>query len=145
MTAVTDPHARAVRALGAVFWIAVAVSVVHYADNYFNYSDFPQSVSGPNPSQAVVGLAWVGFTAVGLAGYALLRRDGAESRLALMLLAIYSGSGLVGIGHYTVPGALEMPLWRQAHVVADILCGLAILTLVVVAARGRREPATPAY
>lgn len=142
MTSATG-QAGAVRALGAIFWIAVAVSVVHYADNYFNYSSFPQPESGLSPSRTLVGLAWFGFTAVGLAGYALLRRDGGDSRLALVLLAIYSGSGLVGIGHYTVQGALEMPWWRQAHVVADILCGLAILTLVVVVARGRREPATP--
>lgn len=141
MTSVTDRHARAVRALSAVFWIAVGVSVVHYADNYFNYAGFPQATSGPNPSRTLIGLSWFGFTAVGLAGYALLRRG--ASPLALALLALYSGSGLVGLGHYTVPGALEMPWWRQAHVVADILCGLAILALVALVAlsRGQRQPA----
>jgi hypothetical protein len=80
---------------------------------------------------------------VGLAGYVLLRRG--PSPLALTLLALYSGSGLVGIGHYAVPGALDMPWWRQAHVVADIGCGLAILALVVVVARSSRQPVSAAH
>jgi hypothetical protein len=134
---VTERRARAVRALKVVFWVAVAVSVVHYADNYFNYTSYPQSSSAPNPSRTLIALAWFGFTAVGLAGFALLARG--PSRPALVLLALYSGSGLVGIGHYTVPGALDMPWWRQAHVVADIACALAIVALLVVLARSRRQ------
>lgn len=77
----------------------------------------------------------------GLAGYALLRRGASSLAVAL---ALYSGSGLGGLGHYTVPGALDMPWWRQAHVVADIACGLAILALVVVVARSLRTPARAA-
>jgi hypothetical protein len=139
---VSNRRAQAVRGLKVVFWVAVAVSVVHYADNYFNYAGYPQSSSIPNPSRTLIGLSWFAFTAVGLAGYGLLSRG--PSRPALVLLALYSGSGLVGIGHYTVPGALGMPWWRQAHVVADIACGLAILALVVMAARSRRHPAPAA-
>jgi len=90
---------RATRALTVLFWTAVAVSVVHYADNYVNYEDFPRSSSAPNPSQAAILLAWFAFTAVGVAGYLLFRR-GPTTR-SLLLLALYSGSGLVGIGHYT--------------------------------------------
>ena len=136
---VTERRARAVSALQVVFWVAVAVSVVHYADNYFNYADYPQSSSIPNPSRTLIGLAWFGFTAVGLAGFALLARG--PSRSALLLLALYSGSGLVGIGHYTVPGAFDMPWWRQAHVIADIACALTIVALLVVLARSSRPPA----
>jgi len=44
-------------------------------------------------------------------------------------LAVYSGSGLVGFAHYSVDGAFDMPLWRQAHVVADIVLGVTILVL----------------
>ncbi len=48
---------------------------------------------------------------------------------AVVGLAVYSVSGLIGIGHYTVPGAGDMPWWRHVHVVADIVLGLAILVL----------------
>lgn len=130
------------RALTLIFWTAVAVSVVHYADNYFNYAQYPRSATLPNPSQALIGVSWFVFTAIGLAGYLLFRRHASDA--SLLLLALYSGSGLVGIGHYTVAGGFAMPWWRQAHVVIDIACGLAVLGFVVWVVRGRhRHPAAP--
>ena len=133
-------HRRAVRILGAIFAVAVAVSIVHYTDNYVNYHDYPQSRTLPNPSAGLVVGAWFWFTAAGLAGYLLFRRS--PSGLALVLLAAYSGSGLVGIGHYLVPGATSMPWWRQAHVCLDIACGIAVFSFAIWAARARgRAPA----
>lgn len=79
--------------------VAVVVSIIHYTDNYVNYHDYPQSRTGPNPSAALVLGSWFAFTAAGLAGYLLFRRT--PSNLALILLAAYSGSGLIGIGHYS--------------------------------------------
>jgi hypothetical protein len=129
-------HRRAVRILSWVFAVAVVVSIVHYTDNYVNYHDYPQSRTLPNPSAALVLGAWFGFTAAGLAGYLLFRRR--PSAVALVLLAAYSGSGLVGIGHYLVPGATSMPWWRQLHVSLDIACGIAVFSFAVWAARARR-------
>jgi hypothetical protein len=128
-------HRRAVRVLTALLGLAVLVSIVHYTDNYVNYDDYPQPTSGPAPSQSLVLAAWFPFTAAGLAGYVLFRRS--ASNLALLLLAAYSGSGLVGIGHYLVPGATSMPWWRQAHVCLDIACGIAVIAFAMWAARSR--------
>jgi hypothetical protein len=130
-------HRRAVRILGWIFAVAVMVSIVHYTDNYVNYNDYPQARTVPNPSAALVLGAWFAFTAAGLAGYLLFRRR--PSDLALVLLAAYSGSGLVGIGHYLVPGATSMPWWRQVHVCLDIACGIAVFSFAVWAARARRH------
>ena len=130
-------HQRAVRILSVIFALAVVVSIIHYTDNYVNYHDYPQSRTLPNPSSATVLGAWFGFTAAGLAGYLLFRRS--RSGLALILLAAYSGSGLVGIGHYLVPGATSMPWWRQAHVCLDITCGIAVFSFVIWAVRARRH------
>jgi hypothetical protein len=69
--------------------------------------------------------------------YLLFRRR--PSDLALILLAAYSGSGLVGIGHYLVPGATSMPWWRQAHVCFDIACGIAMFSFAMWAAQSRRH------
>jgi hypothetical protein len=129
-------HRRAVRILTLILGVAVVVSIVHYTDNYVNYHDYPQSKTLPNPSAALVIGAWFGFTALGLAGYLLFRRN--PSNLTLLLLAAYSGSGLVGIGHYLVPGATSMPWWRQAHVCLDIACGIAVFSFALWAARARR-------
>jgi hypothetical protein len=130
-------HRRAVRILSGIFAIAVVVSIIHYTDNYVNYHDYPQSRTLPNPSAALVLGAWFAFTAAGLAGYLHFRRR--PSDLALVLLAIYAGSGLVGIGHYLVPGAASMPWWRQAHVCLDITCGIAMFSFAIWAARARRQ------
>jgi hypothetical protein len=130
-------HRRAVRILSVILAVAAVVSIIHYTDNYVNYHDFPQSRTLPNPSAALVLGAWFAFTAAGLVGYVLFRR--APSNLALILLAAYSGSGLVGIGHYLVPGATSMPWWRQAHVCLDITCGIAVFSFALWAARARRH------
>jgi hypothetical protein len=127
-------HRRAVRILGGIFALAVVVSIVHYTDNYVNYDDYPQATT-LNPSQGLVLGAWFVFTAAGLAGYLLFRRR--PSGLALVLLAAYSGSGLVGIGHYLVPGATAMPWWRQVHVSLDIALGIAMFSFAIWAARAR--------
>ncbi len=124
------------RLLPVLLIAAVAVSVVHYADNYLNYDDYPQPTSGPAPSRTLIGLAWFAFTAIGIAAY-LAFRDRRE-RIGAALLAVYSGSGLVGIGHYTVDMGGQ-PWWRHAHIVADIACGVALLAFAAWAAR-RRPP-----
>jgi hypothetical protein len=133
-----NEHRRAVRVLTAILAVAVVVSIVHYTDNYANFSDYPASdASRSVTSPTGVIVAWFAFTAAGLAGYLLFRRS--PSNLALVLLAVYSGSGLIGIGHYTVPGALSMPWWRHAHVCLDIASGIAMFCFVMWAARARRH------
>ena len=81
---------------------------------------------------------WRNRTAVAAAAYRLLRRG--RILAAAFGLAIYSGSGLVGIGHYTVPGATGMPWWRQAHIEADISCGVALLACALWLTRRARAP-----
>lgn len=132
-------HGRAVRVLGAILAAAVVVSIVHYTDNYVNYADYPQATTVPNPSKGLVLGAWFVFTAAGVAGYVLFRRH--PSGVALLLLAAYSGSGLVGVGHYLVPDATSMPWWRQLHVGLDIACGIAVVSFAVWAVRARRGAA----
>ncbi|HVI34899.1 MAG TPA: hypothetical protein VM684_01585, partial [Gaiellales bacterium] len=62
--------------------------------------------------------------------YLLYRRG--DIRRGSLLLLVYSGSGIVGIGHYAlVSGMTEQPAWRQAHVIADILCGVAVASFAL--------------
>lgn len=126
-----------VRLLSVLLAVAVAVSVVHYVDSVVNFADYPKSGVIPNPSALVIALSWFAFTAAGAAGYVLYRRG--PSPLAALLIAAYSGSGLIGFLHYSVDGAFGMPWWRHVHVVADIVCGLALLGFAIWSAR---QPAT---
>jgi hypothetical protein len=133
-------YERARRILDVVFWTALVVSVVHYSDNFLGYDSYPHPDSGLDPSKGVILAAWFVFTALGATGYVLFRRR--RIRPAVLFLAAYSGSGLVGIGHYTVGGMTDAVWWRQAHVAADILLGTAMLAFAVWAALTLRSDAS---
>jgi NO-binding membrane sensor protein with MHYT domain len=122
-----SPRSRPTRVLLGLLGLAFAVSVVHYTDNYVNYDDYPQPGPDdlPAPSATVIGAAWFVFTAFGVLALRLWFRG--RNTGAAIALTGYSVSGLIGLGHYAVPGATGMVWWRQTHVVADILCGVAIL------------------
>jgi peptidoglycan/LPS O-acetylase OafA/YrhL len=122
--------------------VGVAVSAVHYADNYLNYDAFPQD-DGPSPARWLVGISWFVFTAFAALAVRSHRR-GADVAAAVCL-AVFSLSGLVGLAHYTAPGATDMVWWRQAHVIADIVVGAALLFVAVAIWRSRgREDVAPA-
>ncbi|MGH3614446.1 MAG: hypothetical protein ACRDRK_18020 [Pseudonocardia sp.] len=116
---------RAHTVLIAILGTAFLVSIIHYTDNYLGYEHYPQPESGPNPSASVILLAWFVFTAFGVAGYLLFRRS--RMRAAAACLAVYSLSGLVGLGHYAVPGVGRLEWWRHAHILVDVACGAAVL------------------
>lgn len=129
MSVLTGEARRAPSGLGflrVLLAVAIAVSIVHYADNVAAYGAYPEPASGFAPSRGLIAASWFVFTALGLAGYVLLRRG--RVLAAAACLAAYSGSGLIGFGHYTVEGATGMPWWRHTHIVADIACGIAVLT-----------------
>ena len=106
--------------------VAIGVSVVHYTDNYANYDAYPQgdALGLPPPPPGAVIASWLVFTLLAIAGLTALGRR--RPRLGAALLVLYSVSGLVGIGHYLVEGATDMVWWRQAHVLADVGCGIAV-------------------
>lgn len=125
-------YLRATKVLCWLLGVALVVSVVHYVDNYVNYADYPSPSPGsslPAPSATVVGASWFVFTAFGVLGLALWFRR--RITLSAIALTAYSVSGLVGFAHYAVPGAFHMVWWRQAHVIADICCGAAVLAFAV--------------
>ena len=127
---------RAQRLLNVVFFTAVASSIVHYTDNYLAFERFPQSDSGPQITKDSVWIAWIAFTAFGVAGWLLYRRG--RIALASALLAVYSLSGLIGIGHYTASGMSELAWWRHVHIWVDILCGVAVLAFAIWSVRRAR-------
>ena len=132
----SDSRAPGLQLLLSLLAVAVLVSIVHYVDNVANYADYPDPTSGPAPSQVLIAISWFAFTVFGASGLVLFARGRISA--AAVCLAVYSISGLVGLGHYAVPGATDMPWWRQLHIVADIACGIAILTFAVWAVRRNR-------
>lgn len=137
-------YLRATRVLGWLLGFAVLVSVVHYVDNYVNYDDYPVPAADsslPVPSAALVAFGWFLFTACGAVGLLLWFRR--HITTSAIFLTGYSLSGLIGIAHYTVPGATDMLWWRQLHVVTDIACGFAVLAFALWAARNSSDLIPP--
>ncbi len=124
---------RATRLLVGLLAFAFLVSVVHYTDNYVNYDDYPDGGDLPQPSATLVAAGWFVFTASGALGLWLWLRG--HLTAAAGFLTGYSVSGLIGFGHYAVPGATQMVWWRQLHVVTDICCGLAVFGFAIWAER----------
>ena len=83
-----------------------------------------------------LAVAWFVFTAFGALGLWWWFRGRVTA--AAVALTAYSISGLIGLGHYTVPGATSMAWWRQAHVVADIVLGLSLAAFAVTRWRAAR-------
>ena len=126
------PDTRFTRILQAVLLAAVLVSIVHYVDNTVRYDDYAQGGAGPITAP-VVAVSWFVFTAFGLWGY--LAYLGGRFRSAAIGLAVYSGSGLVGIIHYRQVSPSDFDLLQNTFVTLDILLGVAILALAVRLAR----------
>ena len=127
--------------LNIVFFAAVASSLVHYTDNYLAFERFPNGGPGPEVTADSIWIAWVVFTVFGVAGYRLYRRS--QIRLGAALLAVYSGSGLIGLAHYPAPGMSELAWWRHVHIWVDIVCGVAVLAFAVWSVRQTRVTALP--
>jgi hypothetical protein len=120
--------------------LAIPLSLVHYTDNYLAFERYPESsLLGVDLTKDAIWAGWLVYTAGGLLGYALYRRG--EIATACALIAFYSISGLISIGHYAEPGMSELAWWRHLFIWVDITLGAAVLAFAVWAwARARRLP-----
>ena len=117
------------RLLNIVFFTALASSIGHYTDNYLAFDRYPNDGVGPDVTANSIWIAWLIFTAFGVAGYLLYRRG--DIRQGSALLAVYSMSGLISLGHYTAPGMSELAWWRHVNIWVDILCGVSVLAFAI--------------
>ena len=111
-----------------VFVVALLLSVVHYIDNTLRYDDY----TGGQDSfitRPMIPLSWVLFTAAGIAGYRYLKQ-GNRSRGAA-LLAVFSVSGLIGIGHFTTVSPSDFSAFQNTFIALDFLAGLGVFVLAV--------------
>lgn len=135
-------HDRRTRLLGAVLVAGVAESLVHYTDNTLRYDDyvsdhptFPATII----ERWVIPVSWVLFTVVAVAAYRAYR-DRRFPRAAA-LLAVYSVSGLVSLGHFVDISPSHLSLFQNVFVFGDVALGVVILTIAVLIALRPPEPA----
>jgi len=108
-----------------------AASLFHYAHNAEFLSDYPNMPAWLSP--ALVYGAWLGVTAVGLAGYLLIRRG--FQIVGLAVLGVYGALGLDGLGHYALAPlsghtfTMNASIWLEAATAAVLLAAVAGLML----------------
>jgi hypothetical protein len=120
---------------------AMLLSVVHYIDNTLRYDDY----TGGQDSfitRPMIPISWVLFVAAGITGYRYLKQ-GNRSRGG-WLLAVFSLSGLVGVGHFTTVSPSDFSAFQNVFIALDFLAGLAVFVLAVraVTAKAVSRPPT---
>ena len=131
---------RGLSTIRTLLTVAIPLSLVHYTDNAVNFDAYPQgSVAGVDITQTVVWSSWIVFAVAGIVGYRLYK---AGNQLGLLLIAVFSGSGLVSLGHYSVPGMSQVAVWRHVFIWVDILWGAAIFGFTLWAVQANRRVST---
>jgi hypothetical protein len=115
---------------------AIVLTGFHFTDNAVSIDDYPAPSWQPDWFEWVVVLSWFLFTAIGIAGYRAYKR-GDFSR-AHVLLIIYSYTGFVSLGHFTVGGPDELTTRGLVSVIIDAFVGAAVLGVALWSIRARR-------
>ena len=102
-------------------------SLVHFIHN----AEFLKSYPGlpPNWTRAGVYGVWLGITAVGGAGYALLRHG--YQRTGLVVVAAYSLFGLDSLGHYLLAPMSAHSLGMNATILLEVVPAAMVLCLAL--------------
>lgn len=123
-----------------IFLLAYAVaSLVHYGHNAAFLDDYPNLPAWLSRAQVYAG--WLGVTAIGLAGYLLVRSR--HQLPGLIVLAVYGLLGLDGLGHYAVAPlsghtpAMNFTIWLE--VASAVLLLAAVASFMLRLSRTRRE------
>lgn len=122
--------------LGAAVMAFGIASLVHFTHNAEYLRDYPNMPAGWMPAHVYV--AWIAMTALGLAGWILLKRG--WPRTGLLLLAAYAACGLDSLGHYL----LAPPSAHTFAMNATILAEVSAAALVILEVLRRARPARSA-
>ena len=109
--------------------VSVAITALHYTDNYVSIANYPQPAW---IQRETIILAWVLFTFVGVAGYMLYKAG--RSMAAGAYLLVYSATGISSLGHYFSSGhsittKMHLFIWTDA-VVGFLVAGCALWILL---------------
>jgi hypothetical protein len=130
----SERPAHRIGALEVSFVLCVLASLVHHVHNAEFLDAYPNLPAWLSP--AIVYAAWLGETAVGVAGYIVLRRGW---RLAgLGMVAAYAVFGLFGLAHYArAPLSAHTPA-MNATILLEAATALLLLAALPRAKHGQR-------
>jgi hypothetical protein len=131
-----------IRAAGLLLLVLAyaAASLLHHAHNAAYLADYPNMPAWLTP--AGVFAAWAGVTAVGVAGWLLVRHGYRAAGIGA--LALYAALGLYGLAHYGVAplsahtAGMNFTIWLEVATATLVLVGIARLALKHARERARR-------
>ena len=130
---------RALCTVLVVFGLASLVHFVHNAEFVRDYPSLPATWT-----RADVYLGWIGMTAIGMFGWALLARG--HDITASLAIAVYAALGLDSLGHYAVAPMAAHTFAMNATILSEVtsaaLVLIAAMRLLVNRRPSPRSPAT---
>ena len=114
----------------------VAATLLHHVHNAEFLDQYPNMPAWLSPMGVYV--AWSAATAIGIAGYALLRRGYRFAGLALLIA--YGCYGLDGLVHYALAPAAAHTLAMNLSIWLEAATAAALLFVIARASLGRRGP-----
>lgn len=125
-----------------VVFACIALTLFHFTDNAAFIDDYPKASWQPDWFWAVVVVAWVVFTATGIAGYRAYRRG--DFGKAHPLLIAYSYMVMSSLGHFVYGAPSDLTTRAVVSVFVDAVAGAAVLVIAVWSIAARRRAAAPA-
>ena len=114
---------RALPILLIAYGVATLIHFTHNAEFVREYPNLPLAWS-----RADVYLAWLSMTAVGFAGWVILRRGYRVAGLAV--LAVYALLGLDSLGHYVLAPLSAHTAAMNATILLEVTCAALVFVEV---------------
>lgn len=118
------PMQKTLLILLLIYGAASLIHFIHNAEFLANYPNMPASWS-----RTGVYLAWMGLTAVGVAGWILLSRDYQVAGLSLLI--VYAFFGLDSLGHYVLAPLSDHTAAMNSTILFEVAAAALVLIEVL--------------
>jgi hypothetical protein len=125
-----------------VVMASVVLTLFHFTDNFINIDTYPKAGWQPGWFDVVVVVAWLAFSAVGVAGYRLYRRG--DYAKAHPLLLFYAYAGLSSLGHFAYGSPDDFTTRALVSIATDGVAGTAVLLVTLRSMLAGRRPSADA-
>jgi hypothetical protein len=128
-----------------VRWVVfgtIAVTLFHFTDNAVNVDTYPKAGWQPDWFEWVVAVAWVLYTAVGVAGVRLYGQE--RFRAAHACLIVYGYLVLSSLGHFIYGSPDELTTRGVVSVFVDVAAGSLVVAVALWSILARRRSAQAA-
>ena len=122
--------------------VTIALTLFHFTDNAVNVDTYPKAGWQPDWFEWVVAVAWVLYTAIGVAGVRLYQRGRFGAAHACLL--IYGYLVISSLGHFLSGSPDELTTRGLVSVFVDVAAGSVLIAVALWSVLARRRRPAPA-